>query len=243
MASEYLKWKYRDVKPEEKVPMTDKERRKNWWYYHKWHIVIGLAAALVLTDIVCYALGVGQVEPDYQIAYVGASPLPEDTAEAVEAAFASLGEDLNGDGKTTVQLTQYVPYVSNGGADAEYAAANEVRLLGDIEANESYFFLLDDPESFQRSYQVLCRLDGSLPEKEDEDVEDMCLAWSECPALAGQELGEYSDIVLAETVTGDNQERLAPLYVARRGFWTEKTTAYPEGCAVLWEKITEGTAS
>ena len=49
-----------------------------------------------------------QAEPDYKIAYVGSSRLPEDTAAALEAAFASLGEDLNGDGKIAAVLTQYV---------------------------------------------------------------------------------------------------------------------------------------
>jgi len=243
MASEYLKWKYRDVKPEEKVPLTDRERRKNWWYYHKWHVVIGVVGVLILADLVCYALGVGQVKPDYRIAYVGASPLPEDTAAAVETAFASLGEDLNGDGKTVAQLVQYASYVANGGAGPEYQAANEVKLVGDINACESYFFLLEDPEGFQKSYHTLCRLDGSLPEKDDDSAEDVCLAWSECPALAGQELGEYSEPFMGWTVEGANQEVLAPLYVARRGFWTENTTEYPEGCAALWAKITEGAVS
>lgn len=243
MASEYLKWKYRDVKPEEKVPLTDRERRKNWWYYHKWHVVIGVVGVLILADLVCHALGVGQVKPDYRIAYVGASPLPEDTAAAVETAFASLGEDLNGDGKTVAQLVQYNSYPANGGADAQYWAANEVRLQGDLNTCESYFFLLEDPEWFQKSYHALSRLDGSLPEKDDDSVEDVCLAWSECPALASQELGEYSEQVMGWTAVGANQEVLAPLYVARRGFWTENSAEYPEGCAALWEKITEGAVS
>lgn len=243
MASEYLKWKYRDVKPEEKAPMTDRERRKNWWHYHKWHMVVGLVGALILTDLVCHALGVGEVRPDYQIAYVGSAPLPEDTAAAVESAFAALGEDLNGDGKTAVQLAQYVSHPANGGADPQYEAATEVKLVGDINACESYFFLLEDPEQFQTSYHALCRLDGSLPDEKDDSVEDVCFAWTECPALAGQELGEYSTQVLGWTVTGHNQELLGPLYIARRGFWTERTTDYPEGCAALWERVTEGAAS
>lgn len=244
MSSEYLKWKYRDVKPEEKIPLTKQEKWKNWWHYHKWHVVIGIAGALILADMVCYALGVGRVMPDYQIAYVGSSPLPEDTAAAVEAAFASLGEDLNGDGRTAAQLVQYVPYAANGGADAaEYAAASEVKLVGDLDACESYFFLLEDPEAFQKTYHSLCRLDGSLPEHDDDSVDGVCLAWGSCPALAGQELGEYSEPVLGWTAEGANQEVLAPLYIARRGFWTEKTAAYPEGCAALWEKITEGAAA
>ena len=34
MASEYLKWKYRDVKPDEPSPeLTGKEKLANWFHY------------------------------------------------------------------------------------------------------------------------------------------------------------------------------------------------------------------
>ena len=49
MASEYLKWKYRDVGPEQAVELTPRQKRANWWYYHKWYVLLGLgllAAAL-----------------------------------------------------------------------------------------------------------------------------------------------------------------------------------------------------
>ena len=41
MASEYLKWKYRDVQPERAVELTSQQKRANWWYYHKWHVLLG----------------------------------------------------------------------------------------------------------------------------------------------------------------------------------------------------------
>ena len=40
MASEYHKWIARNEKPEEKRQLTKEEKWKNWWYYHKWHVVI-----------------------------------------------------------------------------------------------------------------------------------------------------------------------------------------------------------
>lgn len=107
MASEYLKWKYRDVKPDEPVTLTSAEKRRNWWHYHKWHVSLGLILLAALISITCHAIGFGETKPDYQIAYVGTDPLPDDTVSAVENLFASLGEDLNGDGKVSVLLTQY----------------------------------------------------------------------------------------------------------------------------------------
>lgn len=54
------------------------------------------------------------------------------------------------------------------------------------------------------------------------------------------ELSGYSDELLGGTAEGEGAGLVSGLYLARQGFWTEKTAAYPEGCAALWEKLTEG---
>lgn len=237
MASEYLKKKYRDVKPDAPLELTKTEKWKNWWHYYKWHVGIALVLLAITGSIMWNTLS--RAEPDYKIAYVGSSRLPEDTAAALEAAFASLGEDLNGDGEIAAALTQYV---SDSGTP-DMSAAAQVSLMGDILECESYFFLLEDPEQFQREYHSLRRLDGSLPEKGEDSLEETCLVWGSCPVLAGFDLGEYAYEWMGSTVTGGSQELVSALYLARRGFWTEKTSAYPEGCDALWSKLTEGAVS
>lgn len=112
MASEYLKKKYRDVKPDPPLVLTKAQKRKNWWHYHKWHIAVAAVLLLSLGSIAWNVLS--RVEPDYRIAYVGTNALPDDTAAALEAGFAALGEDLNGDGRVAVHLEQYA---SNTEAD------------------------------------------------------------------------------------------------------------------------------
>lgn len=238
MASEYLKWKYRDVTREEQAVPTPAQRRKNWWHYHKWHVALSVVLVGAAASLTAHALGVGRTEADYQVAYVGQSPLPGDTSAAIERAFASLGEDLNGDGQITVQLNQYPA----AGADPGMAVSGETALLGDLLECESYFFLLEDPAWFQASYHSLCRLDGSLPEDGDHSAEGTCLPWAECPRLAGMELGGYSYQALGKTVCGSSDELASGLYLARRGFWTEKTAPYPEGCEALWNELTKGAA-
>lgn len=239
MASEYLKWKYRDVKPDEPIQYTAQEKRKNWWAYHKWHVVIAVVLLLIAGDILYDALGIGQVKPDFQIAYVGDAALPDDVVDALSAALAGLGQDSNGDGRTAVKINQYVS--GRGVSDAAgYAAATTVTLMGDLEQADSYFFLLEDPDAFQREYGVLRRLDGSLPEEGDKDYAGCYLAWDACPALRELELGEYTMQVLGQQITGQCQELLSGLYVARRGFWTEKTVPNTEDCDGLWAAMTEG---
>ena len=240
MASEYLKWKYRDVRRREAAALTPAEKWKNWWHYHKWRVAVGLALALLAAYLVCQALGVGQIQPDYQAAYMGADALPEDAAAAIESAFAALGEDLNGDGRVVVRLNQYP---SSEGAGPGMAASGEVALMADLLECESYFFLLEDPERFQRSYHVLCRLDGSRQEEGPWTAEGTYLPWNQCPVLAGLEPGVYSGEPPGGTAAGDSGGPAPGLYLARRGFWTEKTAAHPEGCAALWEKLTEGAVS
>ena len=91
MASEYLKWKYRDVRPDAPAERTKKQRLQNWWHYHKWHIGVGIAAVAIAGNLAWHALT--QVHPDYQIAYVGAYPLSEEEAAAWEERLSALGTD------------------------------------------------------------------------------------------------------------------------------------------------------
>ena len=238
MASEYLKWKYRDIRPEQAPEPGAAEKRKNWWHYHKWQVLLGGLLLLALADIGWHALGIGDIQPDYQIAYVGTLPLPADTARAAEAALAALGADANGDGQVVVRLNQYARTGGESADAAAYAAAAEVRLIGDLEKCDSFFFLLEDFETFQNGYDALARLDGSLPPPGDH--EGLCLRWGDSPALSALALGQYSETVLGETVSGDNRDLLENLYLARRGFRTERRSEHPEQCEALWNILTEG---
>lgn len=240
MASEYLKWKYRDVKPDEVVELTPRQKRANWWYYHKWHVLVGIVLLALGVYLGARMLRIGQVIPDYQVAYVGSAALPEDTAAALESALADLGTDCNGDGQVVVRLNQYV--IGNSSSEgAAYDYAGSTKLMADLSVCDSYFFLLEDPEVFQKNYQILRRLDGSLPGEEEESYENCCLSWSQCPVLQELPLGDYTEEILNQEIHGDSQELLSSLFVARRGFWTERTCSYPEECDALWDTITRGS--
>lgn len=235
MASEYLRWKFRDLKPDAPpAPLTRRQRWRNWWHYHKGQTIAAAAGLVILADIARSALGLGQVRPDYQIAYVGRDPLPEETAAAVEEAFAVLGGDANQDGQTVVQLHQYL---TDAAEDAEYAYANQVALMGDLEDCDSCFFLLEDYETFQVQYAVLADAEGSIPGAAESPF---ALNWSDCPALAGQELGGYTQEILGQEIRGDNQELLGPLYLARRGFEAGRSCENPDACDALWNALTKG---
>jgi len=232
VASEYLKWKYRDVRPDVPRELTPKERRANWWHYHKWHVAAVVVLLLVLGDLGLHAWNAKRNAPDYQVACVAEAPLPEDAAAALEEALSELAG-----GK--VKLNQYL--TAETGDAALYASASAVQLMADLESRESCLFLLDDPETFQADYQILRNLDGSLPEEGEEKA--FCLPWGDCPVLTALPLGEYSETVLGQEATGDCQALFSDLYLARRGFWDGRTCKDPEGCERLWEILTEGALS
>lgn len=154
MASEYLKRKPRDIQPEKMAVMTKQQRHRNWWHYHKWYVLTAAVAVLIAADWAWNVLS--QVHPDYQVAYVGSVPLSEGDRASWEVQLAALGTDCNGDGKVVVQLNQYL--TTQDGPTSEQAMYNyaaNVKLLADLDARESYFFLLEAPEKFQADYEIL----------------------------------------------------------------------------------------
>lgn len=225
MASEYLLKKAREsYVPEEVRELTPEEKRRNWWHYHKWHVVIGVVLAACLVNILGNAFGIWEVKPDVSIAYVGRNRLPDETADSLTDGIAALCTDMNGDGKIVVELQQYVSPVIGDADDVLYAEAATVQLIGDVSDHKSYFFLMDDPGRVQQLTSCLRNLDGSLPEDGDLTPDGKFLPVSACP-------------VLSEMVPDEAFRNLA---FARRGFWSEKTSPNAAQCDELWAELIEG---
>lgn len=221
MASKaYLEWIGREVIRSEPVPLTRWQKVKNWWYYHKWQILLCVVVLAVAGDLIWHALGIGVIKPDYHVAYVGRTALPEDAVTAVGQAISALGQDVNGDGTVTVSVVQYVEPQQDTEEAAGYRASAEVRLMADLETWESSFFLLEDPEAFQRMYGVLASGDGTYAEQKDYTV----YRWSDCPALAAEQAESEAPL-------------LAGLYLGRRG--EDERQAQPEEDRLLWEACIE----
>lgn len=229
MASEYLKQKaqreLQDETPSAPVSYSKRERFSNWMHYHWWWFLVGAVLLWIVGSMLWNVFGIGKTKPDYIFAYVGAEPIGEDAAAALETALATLGTDVNGDGKVRVELRQYA---TKRTGDAEtalyYNQAADTKLLADITTGESYFFLTDDPEGLQRAYQILANADGTPPDEYDRSVEGKAFLWNNCPALAGLD------------VDADVGGRL---YIGRRCFYDEAEGAH-DAQAAFWTVLTEG---
>ena len=219
---------------------TKKEKFLNWLYYNKLGIAAVAVILWVLGSMVWNLLGIGQVKPDYCFAYVGSRQLPAETVATLETALAAFGTDLNGDGRVTVSLSQHVTADPTNTDNMMYGYAANMTVLADLTAGESTFFLLEDPVSFQLSFQILAHPDGSAPDDGDFEALDKVYCWKNCPALDSLELGMYEDKYLDLTETGDIQDLLAGLYLGRRFYFDVKQQEYPEADDALWRAITEG---
>lgn len=219
--------------------ISERQRKwKNWWYYYKWYVICGVILVGIIINVVGSYLGLWTKAPDFQVAYVGKAQLPADTVAALEQAFTSLASDFNGDGEIIVRVNQYINGTDNADPETSYYEyASEISLIGDISDCESYFFLMDDPDQFQRDFQLLACPDGSCPGDTDYSTNDKVIPWSSCPLLARMELGSYSSSILGKEVSGDNQELLSGLYIGRRCFFTDDITKHAAECNDLWNML------
>lgn len=226
MASEYLKKKYQDVKPDEPPPpLTGKEWWANWFHYNKFWILVWAAILSVVGSIIWNMLGIGRVRPDYIFAYIGSDTLPEECAAALKTELAALGEDVNGDGRVEVELRQYATNRSGGVETTMYYnyAAN-VTLVADFTAAESYFLIVENPADVQTAYHIFAEADGTPPEDSDYEVDGKVLQWSSCPVLSGLAV---------------DYEPLHEFYIGRRCFYGKQAEGQ-EANDAFWQVITEG---
>lgn len=247
---------YQNNEPEHTYTKT--EKAGNWWHYHKWQVVIVLVVLGILGAIIKDTFF--RTRPDYQVGYVGVQELPSDTVDALTTALESFCDDRNGDGQVVVELNQYTIDLATAASTAETADSTQVqdstdayvrmavltRLSTDISSTEgSYIFLLEDPASFQENTAALRYLDGTVPSQDQSasDWENMVYRWTDCPVLAGLDLGTYTGYTMMDDSTGNNQDVLSKLYIGCRGTWTEKAEKSYAEDDVLWQKLTQGAVS
>lgn len=206
-------------------------RIRNWIYYYKWYVVIGVLLLIFAIRYAAGLLGITGLHPDLQAAYVGCHVLSRDTVSQLEALLAEKAGDYNKDGKVIVKVHQYLTSSESGATEAQQnASAAEISLVGDINGCESYLFLLEDPEQFQIEWQILADESGNPPEASDYTVDKKVLPLTNI-------LPDLSSIA----ADGD-REVLSSLLAARRCFFTEKLVENAKDLAFLWNRMTGSTS-
>ena len=72
-------------------PMTPRQKWDNFWFYHKWHVVVGVVVALLvglmIRDVVT------NTEPDYTIGVLTSQSLPYDAELTLAEKLTPLCDD------------------------------------------------------------------------------------------------------------------------------------------------------
>ena len=199
---------------------------KNFWYYYKWYVIIGLIAAGFLAQFIYQK--VTTPKPDVQIAYAGDAKLSDDQVKTVEDTFAALCGDLNGDGKAVALVNQYVNGADGLNEDeaAGYQEAAEIKLIGDINDCESYFFLMQDPDQFELENHVLADADGNAPADDDYSADGRYVTWTSFAVAASSKDG-----------AAEGNDTLNSLYIGRRGFYSTHTCDFSSELSRIWSSL------
>lgn len=233
-----------DHTPEPPKQYTKKEKAQNWLHYNKFKllaVILGVIAVVWIVHDVAF-----QTRPDVQIGYIGHADLPQDTVDALQEALVPYCGDLNGDGKVVVQLNTYTVNfdANNENTDAYTQMAGVTRLSADLGEDGTLFIMLtDDPEGLQSSTGALAYLDGTTPEDDATDWQNMVYRWTDCPVLTGLDLGDYNGYTILDDATGTNQSVLGTLYVGRRALLDDKQAEHYADGLELWQKLTAGAVS
>ncbi|MCR4905655.1 MAG: hypothetical protein K6A33_06195 [Clostridiales bacterium] len=109
-------------------------RLANFWYHHKWKVIIGtFFAFVILVGVSQYA---SRSNPDATLIYAGPSYITPTGNRAFCSILEGMADDFNGDGKTYVQLNDVVYYTETQLADyAKFCEENDLDMTVDRLAN------------------------------------------------------------------------------------------------------------
>ncbi len=229
-------------------PQTPKQKRQNWWFYHKGPLIVCLLVAAVVFSIF-YSI-FSKVEPDYTVALMTSYTMPQNGQEELERCIAAYANDRNGDGQVLVEVSNYVfsGTIPTTAEAYQQQQAEIARLAVDTGTNESMIFL-SDQEAFsylQEDFGGFFLYNDGSPMPEDAvDFENAWLPWSELAAFA-----EFTPETQEED-TFDSSALLklyGKLGVSIRSAEggsiekSEKDMAYYQDCAVLYERLKNGEA-
>lgn len=165
---------------------TDTPRKKwdNFWFYHKWHILIGLVVIFLLSLFVRDLFF--RVQPDYKIALVTQGTYPSDTQQKLQEAVEKYGKDLNGDGSVQIEILNFVypPKNSSDPSAAQLRMASTVKLQADVSNGDSMLFITDENsfQELQNTMSLFGDRDGHRLEQGTMEQERVSLL--KCRALA-----------------------------------------------------------
>lgn len=218
-----------DLQPDEPIkPMTWKQKRENFWFYYKWHILGGILG-IILLGIFVHDMMSREI-PDVEIAIVTKEVFPDSFIQSLTQQLQENPEieDSNQDGKVLVQINQY-NIATDQQAPTDYSAqvAGSVKLSADIQAGLSTVFITDNLEGLERITGIFSEQEGATFVK-----------WQDAQGLRELDL-VVQDPLLDKPI--DFAPTMEHFVVARRGYWEDEKESVMENAYVgdkLYEILT-----
>ncbi len=89
-------------RPTVEEPQTPQGWWANFWYHHKWKVIVGGAILAIVAFLTIHSLR--RTKPDYMICLVSMQGVSPYADARLEEILTQYGEDLNGDGKVVVEI-------------------------------------------------------------------------------------------------------------------------------------------
>lgn len=174
-----------DLKPDAPVILTKQQKLQNFWYYHKWHLLLGVLGVIL---VICVIVSIASVvSPDYQITLLSPVTRSSLALEELQELLTPYGKDLNGDGKVIVQVQQYILATREEDLETinpQINMAGNAQLQGDAQIGGTVIFITDDFEALQKKQGFFADLDHLYapydPAKTDGTY---FIPWEDCKVL------------------------------------------------------------
>lgn len=96
------------VEPEKKddsvviIPKTPKEKLQNYWYHFKWHTIAGVLLIAILSVLIVQCAS--RQNYDFITVVYTHTPIESGRMEKIEEYLERFGEDIDGDGKVSIEV-------------------------------------------------------------------------------------------------------------------------------------------
>lgn len=121
---------------------------QNFWFYHKWHVVVGIAIVAVVTFLMVDLLTKEKYDAIVVLGLTDAT-LTEEAQNQLEKELEELYGDADGNGEVNVLLDSLM--FSTDPASYQYTMAAQARLVTNLSVTESIIFILDE-ETFKANF-------------------------------------------------------------------------------------------
>ncbi len=125
------------------VPTTATDKAKNFWFYNKYFVIFGLIMAVILTVVIKQCAT--REKYDAQVVLFAYSAFTPEQISVLEYQLEQYYEDLNGDGKSNIQIID-CSYAKSANWN-QYQSTMMTKLTANISSNAEAMLYITDAES------------------------------------------------------------------------------------------------